>query len=69
MLSRRGRQIFFSGSCSTANSYYFDSHGDAPFRASTTLGVAWSSAHFDLDDYRFTQRSHSRDVVDVFAGD
>ena len=55
MLSRRDRQVFFSGTCSTANSYYFDSHGDAPFRAATTPEVAWRSAHFDLDDYRFTK--------------
>jgi cation diffusion facilitator CzcD-associated flavoprotein CzcO len=55
MLGRRDRQVFFSGTCATANSYYFDSHGDAPFRASPTLEVAWRSARFDLDDYRFTQ--------------
>src|SRR5262249_44205237 len=54
MLARRDRQVFFSGSCSTANSYYFDVHGDAPFRPSTTVEAAWRSAHFDLDDYRFT---------------
>ena len=40
--------------CATANSYYFDSRGDAPFRSATTLEVAWHSAHFDLDDYRFS---------------
>lgn len=56
MLGRRGRQVFFSGTCATANSYYFDEHGDAPFRASPTLEVAWRSAHFDLDDYAFTRR-------------
>jgi cation diffusion facilitator CzcD-associated flavoprotein CzcO len=54
MLGRRDRQVFFSGTCSSANSYYFDSHGDAPFRPATTPEVAWRSAHFDLDDYRFT---------------
>ena len=53
MLARRGRQVFFQGSCATANSYYFDSHGDVPFRSATTLEVAWHSARFDLDDYRF----------------
>jgi cation diffusion facilitator CzcD-associated flavoprotein CzcO len=55
MLSRRGRQVFFQDSCATANSYYFDSHGDVPFRSATTLEVAWHSARFDLDDYRFTK--------------
>jgi len=53
MLGRRKNQVFFRGTCGTANSYYFDRHGDAPFRASPTLEAAWRSAHFDLDDYRF----------------
>jgi len=53
MLRRRPRQIFFRGSCSTANSYYFDSHGDVPFRAATTLEVMWRSARFPLSDYAF----------------
>jgi cation diffusion facilitator CzcD-associated flavoprotein CzcO len=53
MLSRRGNQIFFQGTCSTANSYYFDQHGDVPFRPSPSLEVAVRSARFDLDDYRF----------------
>jgi cation diffusion facilitator CzcD-associated flavoprotein CzcO len=53
MLARRHNQIFFQGSCATANSYYFDEHGDAPFRASLTLEAAWRSARFDLDDYVF----------------
>jgi cation diffusion facilitator CzcD-associated flavoprotein CzcO len=54
MLSRRGRQVFFTNNCAGANSYYFDKRGDAPFRSATTLEVAWHSAHFDLDDYRFS---------------
>ena len=53
MLSRRHRQVFFRGSCSTANSYYFDAHGDVPFRASTTLEAMWRSARFPLRDYAF----------------
>jgi cyclohexanone monooxygenase len=53
MLARRPRQIFWQESCSLANSYYFDHHGDVPFRASPTLEVGWRSARFDLDDYRF----------------
>ncbi|HWM54288.1 MAG TPA: NAD(P)/FAD-dependent oxidoreductase [Solirubrobacterales bacterium] len=67
MLSRRDRQVFFRNSCSTANSYYFDSHGDAPFRSATTLEVAWHSAHFDLDDYRFTRRSGQRASASMVA--
>jgi cation diffusion facilitator CzcD-associated flavoprotein CzcO len=55
MLARRGRQVFFQDGCATSNSYYFDSHGDVPFRSATTLEVAWHSARFDLGDYRFTR--------------
>lgn len=55
MLGRRGRQVFFQNDCATANSYYFDSHGDVPFRPATTPETAWRSARFDLDDYRFAQ--------------
>ena len=53
MLGRRHRQVFFRGTCSTANSYYFDSNGDVPFRAATTLEVMLRSAFFPLRAYRF----------------
>ncbi len=53
VLARRDNQVFFQGSCATANSYYFDKHGDAPFRPSLTLEAAWRSARFELDDYAF----------------
>ena len=44
MLARRHNQIFFQGSCANANSYYFDQHGDVPFRPSLSLEAAWRSA-------------------------
>ncbi|MBV9320197.1 MAG: NAD(P)/FAD-dependent oxidoreductase [Mycobacterium sp.] len=53
MLARRHNQIVWQDSCSVANSYYFDRHGDVPFRPSLTLETMWRSARFDLDDYRF----------------
>jgi cation diffusion facilitator CzcD-associated flavoprotein CzcO len=53
MLARRHNQIFFQDSCQAANSYYFDRHGDVPFRPATSLETSWRSARFDLDDYRF----------------
>ncbi len=53
VLARRYNQVFFQGSCASANSYYFDKHGDVPFRPSLTLEAAWRSARFDLDDYAF----------------
>jgi cation diffusion facilitator CzcD-associated flavoprotein CzcO len=55
MLSKRHRQVFFQDGCSTANSYYFDRHGDVPFRPATSLETQWRSARFDLDDYSFTR--------------
>jgi cation diffusion facilitator CzcD-associated flavoprotein CzcO len=67
MLGRRDRQIFFQPSCSLANSYYFDSHGDVPLRASPTLEAAWRSARFDLDDYRYTA-TVSRAATPTAAG-
>jgi cation diffusion facilitator CzcD-associated flavoprotein CzcO len=57
VLARRPNQVFFAGSCSGSNSYYFDKHGDVPFRPSLTLEAAWRSARFDLDDYAFARAS------------
>jgi cation diffusion facilitator CzcD-associated flavoprotein CzcO len=53
MLGRRHNQIFFRDTCATANSYYFDRHGDVPFRASPSLETMWRSARFSLNDYQF----------------
>jgi hypothetical protein len=54
ILSRQRNTIFFNNSCGTANSYYFDAHGDAPFlRPSLALESWWRARHFDLNDYRF----------------
>ena len=68
MLARRDKQVFFSGTCSTANSYYFDVHGDAPFRPATTPEVAWRSAHFDLGDYRFERLDREERATAPAAG-
>ncbi|MFC9663813.1 flavin-containing monooxygenase [Nocardia sp. NPDC127606] len=54
MLARRGGQVFWDESCVTANSYYFDKHGDVPLRPTSTLESAWRSGHFPLTDYVFT---------------
>jgi cyclohexanone monooxygenase len=56
VLSRRHRQVFFQGTCGLSNSYYFDEHGDVPFRPSSTAEAAWRSARYPLDDYRFEAR-------------
>ena len=36
VLRRRGKQVFFQGDCTGANSYYFDDNGDVPLRPSPT---------------------------------
>lgn len=57
MLKRRHRQVFWQPSCATANSYYFDKHGDVPLRPTTTLESFWRSRTFDLGDYSFERRT------------
>ena len=59
VLRRRHRQVFWQPSCSNANSYYFDKHGDVPLRPSTTLETYWRSRTFRLSDYRFERRAES----------
>nr|WP_134733864.1 NAD(P)/FAD-dependent oxidoreductase [Amycolatopsis nivea] len=54
MLGRRDKQIFFQGQCSSANSYYFDEHGDAPLRPASTLETMWDANHFPLRAYEFS---------------
>ena len=68
MLARRHNQIFFRDACATANSYYFDSHGDVPFRPSPSLEVAWHAARFDLDDYRFDRLESAAGVASGAGG-
>jgi cation diffusion facilitator CzcD-associated flavoprotein CzcO len=53
-MRKRHTQIFWQDSCSLANSYYFDSHGDVPLRRATTLETIWRSRHFPVSDYTFT---------------
>ncbi|WP_082810862.1 NAD(P)/FAD-dependent oxidoreductase [Alcanivorax sp. NBRC 102024] len=54
MKSRSKNQVFFSNNCGVANSYYFDKHGDVPFRPSTSLEAHWRSFTFPLSDYEFS---------------
>lgn len=53
MLARRPHQVFFRDACATANSYYFDAHGDVPLRPALTLETKWEAARYDLDDYTY----------------
>ncbi len=53
-VGRLNRSLWHTGSCATANSYYFDHHGDTPFLRPTSSKQAWRAARtFPLDDYRF----------------
>ncbi|AMW20088.1 flavin-containing monooxygenase [Mycobacteroides chelonae] len=54
VLARRKHQVFYSANCATANSYYFDQHGDVPWRAATTPEIILRSKTFSLGDYHFT---------------
>lgn len=46
--------VWLSGNCATANSYYFNEHGQTRLgRLEPTLVVKWRSKHFPLTDYRF----------------
>ena len=67
-LGRRHRQVFFQGTCGLANSYYFDEHGDVPFRPASTVEAAWRSARFPLSDYRFERRPWSTTSTFVPSG-
>jgi hypothetical protein len=52
---RTGRSLWFSSNCASANSYYFDHHGDVPFLRPTSGRQAQrASKSFPLDDYRYT---------------
>ena len=53
---RQANTIFMNHNCGTANSYYFDVHGDAPMlRPSTTWEAAWRSRTFSLNNYSYTK--------------
>ena len=53
-VEKLSRSLWHAGSCETANSYYFDHHGDTPFLRPTSSEQAWHAARtFPLDDYIF----------------
>jgi cation diffusion facilitator CzcD-associated flavoprotein CzcO len=55
MRARLAGSLFNTNSCATANSYYFDHHGDLPYLRPTSSAAAFRSARgFPLDDYRYT---------------
>jgi cation diffusion facilitator CzcD-associated flavoprotein CzcO len=53
-VEKLSRSLWHTGSCATANSYYFDQHGDTPFLRPTSAQQAWQAARtFPLTDYVF----------------
>ncbi|MFC4911206.1 flavin-containing monooxygenase [Actinomadura gamaensis] len=56
--SRMPDTVFFNGNCASANSYYFDEHGDAPWlRPTNTAPAKRRSRNFPLDDYAYSEAS------------
>ncbi len=54
VLRRQRNTVFFNNNCDSANSYYFDQHGDAPFvRPSLTAEAAWRARHLPMSNYSF----------------
>jgi cation diffusion facilitator CzcD-associated flavoprotein CzcO len=54
-VERLSRSLWHVGSCATANSYYFDQHGDTSFLRPTSSKQAHRAARtFPLDDYAFS---------------
>jgi cation diffusion facilitator CzcD-associated flavoprotein CzcO len=51
---RRAATVLFAGRCGTANSYYFDGHGDTPGIRPVTGFEHWlNSRFFSFENYRF----------------
>ena len=79
MLARRDRQVFFSGTCATANSYYFDTTAtprSAPHRRSRSPGAAPTSTSTTTGSPAFrcalctlwVHRAHRKPVSAYLAG-
>ncbi|MFC6879493.1 flavin-containing monooxygenase [Actinomadura yumaensis] len=54
MRSRLARSLWATNGCATANSYYFDHHGDTPYlRPTSSAQARKASRSFPLDHYRY----------------
>jgi hypothetical protein len=52
MTDKVGDSVFSLGRCSTANSYYFNQHGEATLlRPTATINAHRAAASFPLEDY------------------
>jgi len=58
---RLSGSLWFNSNCATANSYYFDHHGDVPFLRPTSARQAQRAARsFPVDDYRYARLATER---------
>jgi hypothetical protein len=58
MTEKLGDSVFYQGSCATANSYYFNQHGEAAIlRPSSTISAKREVESFPLSDYAFASAS------------
>jgi hypothetical protein len=54
IMERMPKSVWMQSSCSLANSYYFDHHGDVPYMRPTSGREAQRAARsFPLEDYRY----------------
>jgi len=54
MTAKVGDSVFVLGQCATANSYYFNQHGEATLlRPTTTLSTFREAGNFPLEDYSY----------------
>jgi cation diffusion facilitator CzcD-associated flavoprotein CzcO len=55
VIERMSKALWYGSNCATANSYYYDHHGDTPYLRPTSGRAAFKAARsFPIDDYRFT---------------
>jgi cation diffusion facilitator CzcD-associated flavoprotein CzcO len=66
--ARLATSLFNTNNCATANSYYFDHHGDTPFLRPTSAAQARHAARtFPFDDYVFSTHRGETDAQGIVA--
>jgi cation diffusion facilitator CzcD-associated flavoprotein CzcO len=65
VLQRMSKALWYGSNCATANSYYYDHHGDTPYLRPTSGRAAFKAARsFPMSDYRFSEaRTRPRERV------
>ena len=65
---RLEHSLWKTGNCATANSYYYDHHGDTPYlRPTSSWQARRAAANFPLDDYRYERLGNGSGPVAVPA--